>query len=513
MEAEATTESATRATPPPTGPSGWRWGLATLTVVALILGGTFVTHGIVAKRNHPPATPAPALPPLAVVAVTAPGADYELTALDPSLGHLIALAADRQPHCPPLGACPAPPALNRIVLLDDATGQILASTSFTAEQTAYFAAATYLTVDQQSHRAYVIGPRYVAVISTATGQFISAYQLPVLADASWVAAAFDSAHQQLLVMASDGSLAIRLFDFPPLPPGEKAEPVGQYNGLALDAQSGVVYTLRRGAAGQGATLLAIDTTTLATVAQTTLATNATLGPIDPTTGALTLLGADGKTYRATLAAGQLSLASDGPANALALGWNPALNHTYVAHADDLQVLDVTGKPVASLPLRHYGGTTLLVDPARDLLTLTANDGSLILARDAATAPAEVPNAATAIVLARSALVHYLPDTNQDPPFLDGETFWPGATTPLASGGATATLDRDFWIHFSGRGWIGPYSGSASTSYTPLSGQPNTNRVTFAITWEQIFQRSHTWTLDVAPDGSVAYVSDSGDAVP
>ncbi len=508
MEAEATPSSTPSAAPRRSGPSGWRWGIATLTVVAIILGATFVTHSLAARLRHPPATPAPALPPLAVLAVTAPGTDYELTALDASNGHLVALAADRQPQCPPQGACPVAPPLANFVVLDGSTGQVLAITPVTGEVALYSSAAEYLMVDEGSHRAYAIGPGFAAVFSTETGAFMEGIPLPApTGHASLAGAAFDGAQAQLYALGRDGLLTRH--DFRTDPPNKDAafaEPAGRYSGLALDILDNVLFTLRPATTGQGTTLLTIDATTLATVAQVTLPANATVGPFDPATGALTLLGADGHTYRATYASGRLSVAADGPANALDLGWNPALAHTYVAHAGDVQVLDASGQPVAALPVRVYAGTMLLTDPARSLLYLTANGGSLIIAQDAATPPARVPNAATAILLARAALPRYLPDTNQDPPFLDTETFWPGVTAPT-------TFARDFYIHFSDLGWTGPYIGSVSTAVAPLSGRSNAYQVTFTITWQQLYQRTHTWVLDVAADGAVSYVSDTGDVIP
>ena len=180
----------------------------------------------------------------------------------------------------------------------------------------------------------------------------------------------------------------------------------------------------------------------------------------------------------------------------------------------MQVLDSSGKAVAALPSASTAAPSLLTDPARNLLYLPANGGSLIIAQDAATRqPTEPMTPGTAILLARAALPNYLPDTNQNPPFLDTETFWPGAATP----------SRQRRQRHAPLGLLD--SLLRSRLDWPLLRQRHHERHRLctasptAIKWpspspgSRLFQRSHTWTLDVAPDGSVSYVSDSGDALP
>jgi len=38
-------------------------------------------------------------------------------------------------------------------------------------------------------------------------------------------------------------------------------------------------------------------------------------------------------------------------------------------------------------------------------------------------------------------------------------------------------------------------------------------VTFTITWQQLFERTHTWVCAVAPNGAVALRSETGDTIP
>ncbi|HEV8193801.1 MAG TPA: hypothetical protein VGP82_20300, partial [Ktedonobacterales bacterium] len=87
--------------------------------------------------------------------------------------------------------------------------------------------------------------------------------------------------------------------------------------------------------------------------------------------------------------------------------------------------------------------------------------------------------------------------------------------PLAAGSPAQPTSRpeQYWIHFSGRGWQGPYPGTASTSVASDPGHPGAYTVTFSISWQQLFTRQHMWVCLVAPDGAVELQSDQGDPVP
>jgi hypothetical protein len=470
----------------------------------LVLASAYAARSAVARLRHPAAIAAPALPPLAVVAASAPDTDYELIALDASLGHLLALAAPRQPRCPPVAPCPAPPTLDRFVVLDGATMQPLTNVPL-ATGGGFTAGSTFLLADATRHLAYIVTPHAVAIFSAASGALTGGYMLPIGAsDPRPEGAVLDPTHQRLLLLDGGELLALDAVSGRVLARRTLAASSVTLDSLALDPVANVLYALRRAAGTAGATLLAFDAMTLIPVGPLALPEDAVLGPVNPSSGALALFGAGGRTYQVSLVSGQPALASAGPAGALALGWNTALGHMYVAHATDVEVADDTGVARAALPLRVAGGTTLLNDPARSLLYLPADGGAILVVQDnAADGRTAALTPGAALLLARAALPQYLPDTNQDPPFLDALTFWPCA----------GTRSLDLWIHFANRGWTGPYAGVARSEVVPSPAQAGGFRATFTLTWMQIFQRSHTWTLDVAPDGAVAFVGDSGDVVP
>jgi hypothetical protein len=129
------------------------------------------------------------------------------------------------------------------------------------------------------------------------------------------------------------------------------------------------------------------------------------------------------------------------------------------------------------------------------------DGRILFVR--ASARSGGMTSGTAVALARAALGNLLPDTNQDPPFVAPQTF------PSAPGMRPYT----FWIHFSDRGWQGPYPGTAETRVSTEHGVPGAYLVTFRISWQQLFERTHMWVCEVRPDGSVHLKSSTGDALP
>ncbi|MGZ3679319.1 MAG: hypothetical protein ACXWQR_12240, partial [Ktedonobacterales bacterium] len=162
------------------------------------------------------------------------------------------------------------------------------------------------------------------------------------------------------------------------------------------------------------------------------------------------------------------------------------------------------------PLRVAWNPTvpLLADATRGLLYLPDTRGVIAIVRDPAGAPSALTPGAAAL-LARASLAHFLPNTNQDPPFLTPATF------PLSDGTSPAIRDARYWIFFTDLNfvWHGPYSGTAQTAVAPDTSHTGGYLVTFTITWDQLFTRTHKWVCAVAPDGSVQLRSDIGDVVP
>lgn len=488
----------------------WRWGVATLLVVLLVFGGSYVARGVVKRLRQPAPVAAPALPPIPVVAVTAPDTTYEHVGLDPSVHHLVALTAPTLPECGPIGACPPPrPALDRFVVLDDQTAQPVASTPLTGDAAAA-ASAVLLLVDPVAHRAYAVAPHAVVVFSTEDGRRVGGYALP--GELTWDRPTGGSFWQRgdALILVGGGQLvALDAATGRILHRQSVTFAGGALDGPALGVDgdaSEKLYLLRRGAAGDPALLLAFDPETLAPTSQVTLPVDGTLGPVF--LGA-TIFGTDGETYRVSATSGNRVQHDVTERGALALGQDGALRHIVVARPDGIQIHAEDGTWLAALPLRAAWTSfePLLVDTQRKLFYLPTDHGAVVIARDAPAFGGLTQGGA--VLLARQALQAYLPDTNQDPPFLDAHTFWPGA----GADGAPVTRHVPLYIHYADQGWTGPYDGTAQTQVAPQPGRDGAYRVTFTIGWYLLYPRAHHWTLDVAPDGSVSLQSEGGDVVP
>jgi hypothetical protein len=150
---------------------------------------------------------------------------------------------------------------------------------------------------------------------------------------------------------------------------------------------------------------------------------------------------------------------------------------------------------------------MLVDSRTTSIYLPSAHGQVVIARYVG-AGSSALNAETAVVLAHGALAHFLPFTNQDPPFITPESFLISAT-PIGQ-----TIPMTYWIHYVDFQWsLGPYPGTTSAAVAPDHEQKGGYLVTFTITWNETFLRTHSWVCAVAPDGSVTLRSDSGDIVP
>ncbi len=502
----------------PTRPRSWLWALGSISIVLVILLGAFVGRRLIQTAQQPPVVSAPTTLPLPVVAATSSHTSYQLAALDTASGHLVALASDAALDCPPplVGGCPPAPPLTTFAVLDGSTGAPITATPLTGAASTATQAVVLLT-DSAAHRAYAITPHAVVVFSTATGAALATYQLPP--DISWQresGAALDSGHHTLLLAGTSQVLALdtttgRILAHQPLPASATVE------GPALDPVNGRLHLLLRDTPTAAPTLASYDAATLVPQGQLTLPAGTRLGPLDSASQTLYLFAGDGSVQRLTLTG---ALPSTGAAalqtqpalrGSLMLGWNDATHHLYAAGATNIIARDAsTGSPVAALPLRvaWNPAAPLLGDATRGLLYLPDPRGVIVIVRDPAAAPSASASGLTpgaAALLARAALAHFLPDTNQDPPFLSPATF------PVSD--STSTRDARYWILFSDIGWKGPYPGTAQTSVTPDSAHMGGYLVTFTITWNQSFLRTHTWVCAVAADGSVRLRSDSGDVVP
>jgi hypothetical protein len=169
------------------------------------------------------------------------------------------------------------------------------------------------------------------------------------------------------------------------------------------------------------------------------------------------------------------------------------------------------QPYAALPLvnepiedRMMPPPWLLpVDSSAGLAYLPGDDNTILIVSLAQPRSHAAPNALTAEVMARAGLASLLPDTNQNPPFLSAQTF------PLGAG----SVSREFYIHYSDLGWKGPYAGTASLGDVKIGPTAGEYTMTFSVTWNQLFLRQHSWTVQITPDGRTHLLADSGDAIP
>lgn len=500
------------------------WAIGSTLLVMLLVGGAYVAHRAVVNTRAVPPVSAQPVPPLAVVAATAPGPSYELLAEDAPAGHVVALASASQPICPPIGLCPPPVPLNSFVVFDASSGAILSRAPLSGNSGA--AASVLLLLNDQSHIAYAVAPRSVSLFSTITGASLGGYALP--ASISWAqetGGVYDP-RQHALILSGGGQLAVldaatgglrRLVGIR-VPGGE--------DGLVLDTFSDTVTLLALGAPTTPPRLLVYDAVTLESQSQVPLPLAIGLGPLTPDGRFIAVYEKDGAVaFQPSLAVAPAQIVP-AAAGAKALGWLDAGggasaagdssdpldgSDIYVATATGIDLREATtGKILASLPIpvAWSGAAPLLVDTRSGSVYLPSSHGQVIVARYAKSGGSTVLGAGTAVVLAHSALASFLPFTNQDPPFITPDSFLLSATP------AGQTIPLTYWIHYVDFQWsLGPYPGTTSAAVKPDSANVGGYVVTFRITWFETYLRSHTWVCAVAPDGSVALRSDSGDLVP
>src|SRR5579883_2847019 len=155
----------------------WPWAVGSALVTLAVLLATFAGHYALAhKRQAAEVVAAQALSPLAVAAIAHPQAGAALFAVDPNAHHLVALTYPTEVVCPPIGSCPAEPARNDFVTLDDATGARIVAWPLVGAA-AHAAHATLLLLDDRRNIAYAISPSvsgqpgYVDTFSTLTGAY------------------------------------------------------------------------------------------------------------------------------------------------------------------------------------------------------------------------------------------------------------------------------------------------------------------------------------------------------
>lgn len=495
-------QDASTAIAPPTRALIWPWALGTVLVVAVVLLTALgARHVIAGTRAATRVVAAPATPAAAVAGATPLSMHAQLVALDASAGHIVALTSATQPQCPPASACPPAPALTAFMVFDAATGQPLATTPLTAAAPA--SRSVLLLADAAHHVAYAIAPGTVTIFSTVSGAVAGSYTLPAPA---WQRESGGALDERSGTLVLGGGSQISAFDAATGRPlaSRLLTSGATVSGVTLDPATGSVYALLRQSGAARATLTIYDDATLTPSSQVALPSGARLGPLDTASDTLYLPGATDGQCAYSVRAARLVTTSADICDALALGWNSAADHLYTSDATGLTLRGATsGRPLAALPIRAAwpGDQPLPVDEARGLIYVPDTLGTILIVRDSSAPGTLTPGGA--LLLARAALADLLPNTNQDPPFVAPNTF------PATPGAAPEV----YWIHFSDLGWQGPYPGDAVSAVQSAPDGSGGYQVTFTISWNQLFRRTHSWTCDVSPAGEVRLASQTGDAVP
>jgi hypothetical protein len=487
----------------------WPWAAGSIIlplaiIVTTLLGARFVAR----ERLAAMVAPAPALPPLRVAATIQPPSSASVWTLASLNGAPVALVYNAQAPstCLPGVACPSAPLASQLAIYDGATGAASLTRSITPADLSQCAALS----GSASGIAYLVCPGQVQVIALATGE--TSRQFPLPAGLDTIHAAFDDATSAFYIPGPD---ALYAFDLTTGKQIARLPLSGPASTPAVDTDQGRVYTLING--GQAhPTLLAFHTRTLLPLGGATLPAGWSAGPRFANANALYLFGQHGAVGVIDL--GQIAFAVAQPyptitpdpveplTGARALGWDPAQQTLVALYADHLTAYDAESlQPYAASPVSGVwdAARPLSVDAAHGVLYAPDASGAIVALSLGRPTGAASPDAATAVVMARAGLGMLLPDTNQEPPFLDAGTF-PASQTALA---------RNFAIHYSDLGWRGPFPGHASARVVKAGAQPGDYTITFAVDWSQLFVHTHSWTVELLPDGRVRMLADTGDAIP
>lgn len=514
----------------------WPWAIGSVAVVVLVLVTTLVAHTVVLRASEAALViPAPSTPFLQVTALVRPDGGARLVAMDASAGVVDVLAARSSAQattpqgCPPKAKdCVAAPPVATFLVLDDETGTVKARTSLNGACNAA-RNATALVSDPAHRHTYALAGTTLTTFDSVTGTCLGA---TILANGpasgsrgqpafgSLVGAAFTPnggglylAYSSALVLVDPASgLVERGGAFPPQTAPLIAGPV-------LASGDNAVFALAQDQHGRRLVAFAADT--LSPMGNWPLAAGTRLGPLTPDARALVLFAKDGAVAMRSITSLLASQPSTGGApetlaqiggqrGVMALGWvgppSGSGQEVLAASMSSTRLLASAGastRTIATLPVSLApwpGWVPLPVDASRGVSMLVTENGWLVFARNV---PTHALGNDARLLLAHAALTRYLPDTNQQPPFLAPATF------PLSAG----TEARTYYIHFSDLGWQGPYPGTASVSVASTTDGTGATQITYGVTWDQLFPRTHQWVVRVAADGSVRLVDSSGDAIP
>jgi hypothetical protein len=493
----------------------WPWAAGSIILPLVIIITTLAGARFVAReRLAAMVTPAPPLPPLRVVAAIQPPAGVALWAPTSLNAKPVTLAytAPEPSTCLPGSTCHDVPLANQLAVYDSATGAPSLTRSITPADLSRCA----LEPVDTSGLVYLICPGQAQEVALATGLTARQFALPAGLDTA--RATLDDATNTLYLTGEDAAGAETLFAFDQTT-GERVAsqrlPGVTASTPIVDANQGRIYTLVTGDATQP-TLLAFHARTLQPLGDVTLPAGWSAGPRFDNTNTLYLFGKNGAVGSVDLGEAHFSTTQPYPVvtpdpvaplnGARALGWDAARQTLVALYADHVTAYDMESlQPYAASPVSGAWDAQrpLPVDSVNGTLYAPDASGGVVALSLARPTGAAAPDAATAVVMARAGLGPLLPNTNQTPPFLDAWTF---PTTQ-------ATVARNFAIHYSDLGWRGPYPGHASAKIAKVGGQPGDYTITFAVDWNQLFVHTHSWTVELLPDGRVRMLSDTGDAIP
>lgn len=504
----------------------WPWAVGSIAIPLIVIAATLLGARYVARqRLAAQVTPAPSLPPLRVDSVFQPENGVGLWTLTRNQSEIAAYSYATPSMCIPDTPCKTGQKVNQFTLYP-AIGPFSTPTL-----TRYIAQSSVsdcsLLTDEtpQTDTLALVCPNLVQVIAADTATPLNQFLLPAGLDT--IHATLDSTTNTLYLT---GNGALHAYDLATGAEVATQSLSGSPSQPIVDTTRGVdrVYVLQTEQGGSAPSILAaFDARTLNPLGAMTVPADWRAGPFN---GALYLFGKGGAVGELDLNAPSWSLSAPYSAatiygipklkGARALGWSGSGGAAVVfaLYADHVTAFKAdTLTPYGSAPISGaWDSQRALPLGNTGVIYVPDASGAVVGLDTAAFTKATAPDSATAIMLARAGLGKLLPDTNQTPAFLSAETF------PLAPGrspGAGSEIAQNFAIHYSDLGWRGPYGGTASAKV--ISGAQATNdqlsptsfTVAFTVTWNQLFVHTHTWTVELLPDGQVKMLSDTGDALP
>lgn len=493
----------------------WPWAAGSIIVPLLVILTTLIGARVMDRtRLDQEVTSTRFTTPLDVKMVIQPSAGVALWALTTNAQGapvIAALGGQGLSSCAPITPCDAPNPATHLLVYDATTGVQILSHPIAATDVRECASPD----GSPAGTFYAICGGNLQAFSLTDGSVMTQYALPKgVNDAS---AALDPTHNALYLIGGDASHPDLISD--DLTTGAFIAMQGITGGGVIsnpivDAANGHVLVVEN-SGGTLPTLAAFDARTLRPLGAVTLDQGVVVGSLDPASDLLFVQWVNSSVGAIDLHQTTFSANEPYPAaatnqlspqtGATAMGFDKVTQTLVTITTQTVTAYNTKSlAPYASLPVAGpWNKQRLLpVDSKQGIVYLPDSSGAIVgLSLAAPTTTARDP--ATAIALARAGLVPLLPAATQTPPFLARKTFPVSATT----------IAHTFAIKGGPTGWQGPYPGSATVKVVKIGAQPGDYTVAFTVVWDQRFVHTHTWTVELLPDGRVKMVSDIGDAIP